>query len=124
MTVVREDERGSGTMLMVGILIVVVTFCLVGVGVAGYLVGYHRVRTAADLAALSGAGALVDHQDACAAAQHNAHSNGARVVSCAQVGDAVDFVVTVRAEVAVGIRVPGLPRRISAVAYAGSGAQR
>ncbi len=119
----RQDERGGGTVLMVGILVVVVMFCLVGVSVAGYLVGYHRVRAAADLAALSGASALVDNQDGCAAARRNAGSNGARVVSCERVGDAVDFVITVRAEVTVGVRLPGLPRRISALAYAGSGAQ-
>ena len=118
-----RNERGGGTMLMVGIMAVVVTFCLVGVCVAGYLVGFHRVRAAADLAALSGASAMVAGQDGCAAARRNAGVNEARVVVCEHVGDAVDFVITVRAEVTIDITVPGLPRRISAVAYAGSGTQ-
>ncbi len=119
----QRSERGSGTMLMVGIMVVVVMFSLAGVCIAGYLVGVHRVRAAADLAALSGASALVADRDGCAAARRNARANDAQVVSCEHVGDAIDFVITVRAEVTVAITVPGLPHRISAVAYAGSGAQ-
>lgn len=110
-------------MLMIGIMVVVLTSSLVGVCVAGYLVAGHRARSAADLAALSGAGAMVRNEDGCSAARRNARSNDAQVVSCDHVGDAVDFVITVQAEVVVRVSIPGLPRRMVAVAHAGSGAR-
>jgi hypothetical protein len=43
-------ERGSGTILMAGIMGVVVTLGAMAMLVAGYVVGYHRGRAAADLA--------------------------------------------------------------------------
>lgn len=105
---------------MVGVMAVILALSLAGICIAGYLVAATRARTAADLAALSGATAYADGQDACAAARRNARANGASVVLCNQVGDAVDFVVTVRAQVRVGVRVPGLPTTSTAVAYAGT----
>jgi secretion/DNA translocation related TadE-like protein len=107
-------------MLMIGVLAVVLMLSVSGVVVAGYLVAAHRVRTAADLAALSGAAAQASGSDGCPAARSNARSNGARLVECGQVGDSVDFVVTVRAEVEVDVLFPGLPKRLRAVAHAGS----
>lgn len=115
-----RSERGVGTVLMVGVMAVIVVLSVAGVCIAGYLVAAQRARTAADLAALSGATAYAAGQDPCSAARRNARANGASVVLCNHVGDAVDFVVTVRAQVRVGVRVPGLPTRSTAVAYAGS----
>jgi secretion/DNA translocation related TadE-like protein len=119
----QRGERGGGSMLMVGVLTVLLMIGVTGVVVAGYLVAAHRVRTAADLAALSGAAAVASGADGCPAARSNARSNGARLVECGQVGDAVDFVVTVRAEVRVQVMFPGLPQRLGAVAHAGSEAE-
>ncbi len=115
-----RSERGVGTVVMVGVMAVILALSLAGVCIAGHLVSATRARTAADLAALSGATAYAAGQDACAAARGNARANGASVVLCNQVGDAVDFVVTVRAQVRVGVRLPGLPTTSTAVAYAGS----
>jgi secretion/DNA translocation related TadE-like protein len=116
----RRDERGSGTFLMVGIMAVLLFVSLGGICIAGYLVAGHRARSAADLAALSGAAAFARGQDACSAARGNARANGAEVVDCSQVGDAIDFVVTVQVEISVKITVPGLPTKIGAIAYAGA----
>ena len=92
---------------------------MTGYVVAGYLVSHHRARSAADLAALSGAAVHARGEDACDQARRIARRNGARVTRCDQVGDSVDFVVTVRVVVEVGVRSPGLPRRVQAEAHAG-----
>ena len=114
-----RGERGSGTLLMAGIMGLVVTLGAMAMLVAGYVVGYHRARAAADLAALSGAAAFSVGGDACAEARRTAKLNGARVARCGQVGDHIDFVVTVRAVVDVRSLLPGLPKEVEAEAYAG-----
>jgi secretion/DNA translocation related TadE-like protein len=115
----RRDQRGSGTVLMAAVMAVVVALGAVATVVAGYLAGHHRARSAADLAALTGAAAYAQRQDACAEARRTARRNGARVTHCEQVGDQVDFVITVRVVVQVRVRSPGLPRRVEAEAHAG-----
>jgi secretion/DNA translocation related TadE-like protein len=104
---------------MAAIMGVVVALCAAAMVIAGYLVGHHRARAAADLAALSGAVAHVRGEDACEQARRIAPQNGARVTGCTRVGDNVDFVVTVRTAVPVGSRLPGLPRTVEAEAHAG-----
>lgn len=118
-----RSERGSGSFLMIGVMTVVMVLGAVGICIAGYLVAAHRVRSAADLSALSGATAFAAGEDACSAARGNARANGARLASCERVGDPIDFVVTVRAELRLEVRVPGLPTAVTAVAQAGSGAR-
>jgi secretion/DNA translocation related TadE-like protein len=88
--------------------------------VAGYEVAYHRVRAAADLAAVSAAAAFAQGGDACGQARRSAAENGARVLECDQVGDQIDYVVSVRAEIEVRSRIRGLPTRLQALAHAGS----
>ncbi len=106
-------------MLMAAIMSVVVALGVAATVVAGYLASHHRARAAADLAALSGAAAYAKAEDACAQARRTARQNGATVARCDQVGDAVDFVVTVRVVVEVRVRSPGLPRQVEAEAHAG-----
>lgn len=117
-----QTERGVGTMLMIGVMAVMLALSLAGVCIAGYWLAAQRARTAADLAALSGATAYAAGRDACAAARGNAWHNNAAVARCDQVGDAIDFVVMVEAEVRVDVQVPGLPRKVRALAYAGDSA--
>jgi secretion/DNA translocation related TadE-like protein len=112
-------EHGSATVLMAAIMGVVVTLGAAAMVIAGYLVGHHRARSAADLAALSGAVAHSRGEDACDGARRIARQNGARVTGCTRVGDEVDFVVTVRTAVPVRSRLPGLPRAVEAEAHAG-----
>jgi secretion/DNA translocation related TadE-like protein len=117
------SEQGSGSMLMIGVMTVVLFLSLGAICIAGYLVAAHRARTAADLAALSGASAVVNGDQACGAAERIAEANGAHLETCSRVGDPIDFVVSVRVEVTVGVRVPLLPRQIGAAAHAGSGVE-
>ena len=49
-----RSERGSASILMTGIMGVVVALSSAALLIAGYAVGYHRARAAADLSALSG----------------------------------------------------------------------
>jgi secretion/DNA translocation related TadE-like protein len=111
--------RGSGTVLMAGVMGVVGVLFVVALLVAGYLVAAHRARGAADLAALSGAGRYQQGGDPCAAAGRTAAANGARVTSCDRVGDRVGFVVSVTVVVDVRALLPGLPRTVAARAHAG-----
>ena len=120
---VIRGERGAASMMMAGVMGVVVTMSCVAMVICGYLLGYHRARAAADLAALSGAVAYQQGRDGCAEARRLAAANGAGLAGCDEAGDQVDFVITTRVTVAVRLRVPGLPRSITAEAHAGPVAQ-
>jgi secretion/DNA translocation related TadE-like protein len=116
---VTRSELGSASVLMAGILGVVVALTSAALVIAGYAVGHHRARAAADLSALSAAAAFQYGRDPCAQAALTARQNGARVGGCSKVGDAVDFVVTVRVSVAARSRFPQLPKMVAAEAHAG-----
>ena len=115
----ERSERGSASVLMTGIVGVVVALSSTALLIAGYAVGYHRARAAADLSALSGAAAFQQGREACAQARQTARRNGARVEQCDLVGDAIDFVVTVRVSVPARAHIPQLPKDVSAEAHAG-----
>lgn len=116
---ILPSERGSATALMIGIMGVVVALSGAALVIAGYAVGFHRARAAADLSALSAAAAFQQGREPCAQAALTAKQNGARVDRCSQVGDAVDFVVTVRVSVVTRTRIPNMPRTVAAEAHAG-----
>lgn len=107
---------------MVGVMAVVGVLATMAMVAAVYLVTGHRARGAADLAALSGAGAYAEGRSPCPAAARLARANDARLVHCDQVGDDVDYVVSVTVEVRVGLRVPGLPSALTGRAHAGPAA--
>lgn len=113
------DERGSASVLMAGVMGVVVLLSYALMLVAGYAVAYHRARAAADLVAVSAAGAFRLGGDACRQARRSAADNGAGLVRCDVVGDQIGFVVSVRTSIPTPSRVPGLPGRVEAEAYAG-----
>lgn len=115
-----RDERGSGSMLMLGVMVVILAFGATITLVATYLLAGHQARAGADMVALSGAAAHAAGDNACRAARTMAEPNRVRVKTCTVVGDDIDFVVTVTVEVRVGTRFPGLPREVSAVAHAGA----
>lgn len=115
----RRNQRGSGTVLVAAVVLVLM---LVSVGllvVAGYIAAAHHARAAADLAALSGASARAQGQDACRAAAVVAARNGVRLVSCRERGDSLDFVVTVTVAQQVSVPSPVLPGSVDATAHAG-----
>jgi secretion/DNA translocation related TadE-like protein len=115
----RPGERGAASILMIGLMGVVMMLGSAAIVIAGYLEAHHRARAAADLAALSGAAAYQQGHDPCAQAKRTARGNRATARHCDQVGDQIDFVVTVRVGVVIPLRIPGLPRTAEAVAYAG-----
>jgi secretion/DNA translocation related TadE-like protein len=88
-------ERGSATPLVVSCAAVLL---LLGcaLGVVSAMVRAHRVaQSAADLAALAGAGALGRGGDACAVGAGLAQANGARLTGCAVRGREVTLRVVV-----------------------------
>ncbi len=111
-------------MLMVGVCVVVMMLGYTAMIIGGYVIAGHRARAAADLAALSGATTAGQGGDPCESARRNARTHGAEVSACQRVGDQIDYVVTVTATVTVDLTMPGLPRRLSATAYAGAEGMR
>ncbi len=90
----RRSQPGSASMLVISLVGVLV---LVGLGAAfvtATAAAHRRAQSAADLAALAGATAAQDGEDACVTAARVARGNDADLVDCAIQGD--DVLVTVR----------------------------
>lgn len=114
----RAGERGSGTLLVAAVMLVVMVVAGVAVVLTGYVAAQHGAAGAADLAALSGSAAYVRGEDACLAARASARGNGTTLQACAVSGDSFDFVV--RVSVVRHLRAPpGLPATVTAKAEAG-----
>ena len=113
--VVMVDERGSGTVLVLGIIAVLLAMAVCAGGlIQAQAAG--KARSAADLAALGGATALssvVAPSEPCETAGRVARANGAEVTVCTVVGE--DVVV----EVSVRTRVLGVVREAVSAARAG-----
>jgi secretion/DNA translocation related TadE-like protein len=113
------DQRGSGSILMIGAIGALWLFGLGVMCMATYLAALHHVRGAADLAALSGAVAVQAGEDGCAASRRVASANETSLLACDRVGDAVDFVISVKVVGSLRLNVPGLPTKIIGFAHAG-----
>ena len=114
--VVMVDERGSGTVLVLGIIAVLLAMAVCAGGLIQAQAAAGKARSAADLAALGGATALssiVAPGDPCEAASRVARVNGAEVTTCSVTGE--DVVVEVSAEA----RVLGVSRPAVSSARAG-----
>lgn len=115
---VARGQRGSGTLLIAAVVLMVAALAGVGLVLAGYVAAQHAAAGAADLSALSGAAAQVGGTDACAAAGRVARANGVVLKACTVSGDSFDFVV--RTTVTRQLRAPpGLPATVTASAEAG-----
>ncbi len=109
-----RGERGSGTVLAVAVVGVISILLVGALTVAGAVLGAHRARAAADLAALAAAASLAWAEStsiACAQAATTARLNGADLTSCAV--DGAEAWVTTRAT------VPFLPWSARGLARAG-----
>lgn len=86
-----SDERGSGSVLAVGVGGAVIVTTLSTILALGALVAHQRVMNAADAAALAGAdaasGAIAG--EPCALAGRAAEANGAVVLACSSDGAVV-----------------------------------
>lgn len=99
-------ERGSASVLAIGVVALVGVLLLAGLAVAAVAIRGQQVRTAADLAALAAAGHLAGgggRSEACAVASQVARRNDAVVTWCsvsdrdAAVGQVAGPVVDLRA---------------------------
>ena len=94
----RADERGVAAPLVVALTGLVLVLCLAGAALGRLLVDQRRTASAADLAALAGAGALQRGADACTAARASAGRNGAELTSCTVSGEQVLVTAAIRTE--------------------------
>lgn len=115
----RNDERGSGSILVVGVVMVLLVVGLVVGWQAAWLVSGVRARSAADLVALAAAGAQQTGRPACPVAEKTADANGARLVSCEVTTGWGEFVVDVAVEVDLVPRFADGPQSTSAESRAG-----
>lgn len=114
--VVMVDERGSGTVLVLGIIAVLLAMAVCAGGLIQAQAAAGKARSTADLAALGGATALssvVAPSEPCETAGRVARANGAEVTVCTVAGE--DVVV----EVSVRTRVLGVVREAVSAARAG-----
>ena len=94
----QRGERGSGTVLMLAIGLVVLLCGLTVVLWAAISTAHHRASVAADLAALSAAQAMQSGDDPCPVAKRIAVGHRAVVERCSTDGEDVTVVTGVAVE--------------------------
>ena len=90
------DQSGVAAPFVVSLAALVLGLAVLGGGLGRLLVDQRRASSAADLAALAGAGALQRGDDACVAAAGTARRNRAELVSCTVTADQVHVRTAVR----------------------------
>jgi secretion/DNA translocation related TadE-like protein len=111
------DERGSASVWLLAVGLVLVAAGLAGTAVGAAHVAAHQARSAADLAALAGAARAVEGPAvACARAAELVAANRARLVGCRL--DGLDLTVTVEVRPA-GFARAAVARAAHATARAG-----
>jgi secretion/DNA translocation related TadE-like protein len=106
-----RNERGSATVLTVAAAAVILVLAFATAVLVGFLVTSHHARQTADLAAVSGAATAARGGAGCPVAERITRANRARLISCEQVGDEIEQVITVVVRVPVRTPLRGLPRR-------------
>lgn len=114
-------QRGSASVLVAGLGVLVVAAVLTGVCLLGWLAGARQASNVADLSALAAARAQTRGADTCGTARWTAARNSASLVSCTVDATSVDFVVEVRVAVRLEpeVPMPGAPRQAVRAARAG-----
>lgn len=84
-----RGERGAATVLVMAMATLLMLMACALSAVGGLVIAHRRAQSAADLAALAGARALANGQDACAEAGRVAASNRATMRRCSLVGSDV-----------------------------------
>lgn len=114
-----RDQRGSGTVIVAGTVVLLMAVAAALLVIGGYLVAADRARGVADLVAISAAARVAQRGDGCRTAADVARGNGVSLVRCTVRGDSLDFVVSVTIRQAVGVRPPLQPDGVSATSHAG-----
>ncbi len=89
---IDERERGSGTVIAVGVAGLIASLLVLGLLLAGAVLAVHRARSAADLAAIGAARTVLlggDQARACREADSLVRANDAQMDSCSVRGDDV-----------------------------------
>jgi secretion/DNA translocation related TadE-like protein len=110
----HRGEAGLAVPVVVAGIALLATAALVVALLGRLLADQRRAAAAADLAALAGAAAAQFGEEACAAAEDSARSNGARLTWCVVDGDRVQVRATHRS-----LAVLGRTLGVSAEAHAG-----
>ena len=113
------DERGSGTVLMISVMLITAMVAFVAACLLSWFGCAHQARTAADLASLAGAGAFDSGSDACAAARTTAASNHTSMTGCSVDTNGVDVVVRVTVQTDARPAVAFGPKSFSQTSEAG-----
>jgi len=116
---VNKDERGSGTVLMMSVMLITAMVAFVVACLLAWFGCAHQTRTAADLASLAGAGAFDAGSDACAAAAATATSNHTSMTACNVDTNGVDVVVRVTVQMDARPSVAFGPHTFSQTSEAG-----
>jgi secretion/DNA translocation related TadE-like protein len=90
-----RPETGIATIWGLAIIGILMLLAAVSAGVVSLIGARHQAEAAADLAALAGARAAVDGEDACEAARRIAAANGGALTGCDVQGDIVEVRVEV-----------------------------
>lgn len=114
-----DEERGSGTVLAVIIVLIVCVVAYWTMVFIGWVGCIHQARSAADMASLAGAHAMQNNQDACREATRIAEANGAELVSCESTLGIGEHVVEVTVAVRLEPSLPGAPSTIKETSTAG-----
>ena len=85
-TATAVDERGAATVFLLAVIGLLMFLGLALGGVGALVVAQRSAQSAADLAALAGAHALVAGRDACGAAAAVAEANDAELTACTPTG--------------------------------------
>ena len=115
----RTGERGSGTVLVAGVVLVLMAVTAALLVIGGYLIAADRARGAADLVAVSAAAEQAGGGHGCRSAERLAERNGVELVRCVVAGDSLDFVVSVTVRQPFRVRLPLLPSGVPATSHAG-----
>jgi len=103
----RHRDRGSATVLLLGWLMVVATSAAVLLAVSAVSLARRQAATSADLAALAAAADRTGSPAiACGRARDLATRNGAELMACRIIGDAIEVVAQVRPPPALALLGP------------------
>lgn len=91
----RTADAGIATLWGLAIMGILLLLAAVSAGVVSLIGARHQAEAAADLAALAGAQAAVDGEDACEAARRIAAANDGLLTRCRVAGQIVDVRVDV-----------------------------
>jgi secretion/DNA translocation related TadE-like protein len=91
----RSAEAGIATVWGLAIIGILLLFAAVSAGLVSLIGARHQAEAAADLAALAGAQAAVNREDACEAARRIAAANEGSMSSCKVAGEVVEVRVDV-----------------------------